>query len=803
MSELLQVWVRNDKGQVYGPLTPPSVELLIDNGVIGGRMQVSTDGVNYVFPGRVPGLRMIFPKDSWGETIVPGDELDAQWGQVVMPASIHGQGATSGGAPSPAAAPAAAPMAGPGIRGPVAGAGARGGPTAGPGTRPQPGRPMNPAQLSAHGRAAPPVMSPPAGITAPASSSPSGIASAPRSSPSAANVMHSVADFMKAAEPAAPLRSSPSVVQPAAPRSAPASSGSGVGMAPAPFGDLPMPASGELAELSTQQLYYFAAATDVTGLLTVKLADRELVVHFKKGNPEFLDSTHAEDSLEVFLVAQKLATTTQIQQAQAQSARFGGELLGALFGLGLLNPNAVFQQLGQRASMLLLRLLTAEQGSFSFDQEELAPSRAMPMGHKWAVYLEALRRVPGADLRRRLMSALELPVMKGSGRIPVTDLRLTPQETRALLYFDGVRSLAQLLKDLPGEGDNILRTAWMLAPFELVSFAGVSPTAPRDSAPPPPPPPAAAPPPRPPPALQPAKAPGPPVMTPQSAPPVARPATVPGNPAQLPKSAASGGTQPPAGAPPPQPQAAPPQRPLPPVMKAAAPTISPASAEVDTRQLQATHDLMKKQNFFEVLGLKKDADAGAVKLAYLKAARSYHPDTVPPGAPEVLAQLKADIFGLISEANGTLSDPVRRQEYLAELDAGGTGSKVDIEKILRAEEVFQKGRILVQARKYGDALKMFDEAVSCNSEEGEFYAWRGYARFLAAPDKKLVLGEVMRDLNLCIAKNPNVAATYYFLGFIAKANGDEKGALSNFKKCVALDPKHIDAQREVRSMTKK
>ena len=212
---------------------------------------------------------------------------------------------------------------------------------------------------------------------------------------------------------------------------------------------------------------------------------------------------------------------------------------------------------------------------------------------------------------------------------------------------------------------------------------------------------------------------------------------------------------------------------------------------------------MKKQNHFEVLGLKKEADAGAVKIAYLKAARSYHPDTVAPGSPEAVAKLKADIFARISEANAVLSDPKRLEEYVGELNAGGTGNKVDIEKILRAEEVFQKGRILIQARKYADALKLFDEAVNCNAEEGEFYAWRGYAKYLAATDRKLVQTDVMRDLNLCIAKNPNVAATYYFLGFIAKANGDEKGALSNFRKCVALDPKHIDAQREVRTMMQK
>ena len=91
---------------------------------------------------------------------------------------------------------------------------------------------------------------------------------------------------------------------------------------------------------------------------------------------------------------------------------------------------------------------------------------------------------------------------------------------------------------------------------------------------------------------------------------------------------------------------------------------------------------------------------------------------------------------------------------------------------------------------------------TCNPDESEFYAWRGYARFLVAKDKKTVHTEVMKDLNLCVSKNPNVAAVYFFLGYVAKAMGDEKNALVNFKKCVALDPKHIDAQREVRSMKK-
>ncbi len=844
--EPLQVWVRNDKGQVYGPLSPPSIELLIDNSVIAGRMQISTDGVNYVFPGRVPGLRMIFPRDTWGDLVVPGEQLDAEWGQVVLPAALPSQAPLASTPSGISAAPAGGPVAGPGARGPA------GGPTAGPGTRTQPGRGMVPGQVGASRpssagmpvvRSSPSVadfMGNPTASQSAVRSTHSGVTAMPmRSSPSVADFMNnptapqpvvrsspsvmtaapmrsspSVADFMNnptAPQPvvrsspsvmtAAPVRSSPSVADfmnsaaPVAPPRA-ATSSSGSGLRPAPAGSSPMPGSGNLAEQSTQKLYYLAASSEVTGLLAVMLPDRELVVHFKKGNPEYVDSTHVEDALDTFLLAQKLATQAQLDQAQAQSARFGGELLSALFGLGLLNPNAVFQHLGQRAGLLLNRVLTAEQGTFTFDLEELPASRSMPLGNKWAVYLEALRKVPVSDVRRRVNRALELPVMKAGGRVPASDLRLTPQETRALNYFDGARSLQQLMRDVPAEADTVIRTAWMLAPLELVSYASLNPNAPKAASAPPPPAPAkpvvtAA---APIPARPATPVPAAPVASQPAAAP-AKPATPPGNPVQPPRPAMpypSGVQQAPA-----------PQRPPPPVMKPVAvsaptPAATAAGAAAETKALQATHDLMKKQNFFEVLGVKRDADAGAVKIAYLKAARSYHPDTVAPGSPESLAKLKADVFALIGEANRTLSDAGLRKEYTAELDAGGTGSKVDIEKILRAEEVFQKGRILVQARKYGDAVKMFEEAVGCNADEAEFYAWRGYAKFLAATDRKAVLTEVMRDLNLCVAKNPNVAATYFFLGFVAQKNGDEKTAMINFKKCVALDPKHIDAQRELR-----
>jgi curved DNA-binding protein CbpA len=220
----------------------------------------------------------------------------------------------------------------------------------------------------------------------------------------------------------------------------------------------------------------------------------------------------------------------------------------------------------------------------------------------------------------------------------------------------------------------------------------------------------------------------------------------------------------------------------------------------DVIQLRAYAEKTRGQNLLEVLGLKKDCTSATVKAAYFKLAKSFHPDTVPPGTPEEVGKLKAEIFAKIGEANRTLSDDATRAEYIAEVEAGGVGEKVDVAAILAAEELFQKGQILVKARKFPEAVKMLDDAIKGNPDEGEYYAWRGYAKFFLAPDKKAGQVEAMKDINVCLRRNPRVADAFYFQGNMMKLTGDLVSAKKLFKQCTDLNPQHLEAQRELRMM---
>jgi DnaJ-class molecular chaperone len=77
---------------------------------------------------------------------------------------------------------------------------------------------------------------------------------------------------------------------------------------------------------------------------------------------------------------------------------------------------------------------------------------------------------------------------------------------------------------------------------------------------------------------------------------------------------------------------------------------------------------MAQQDYYELLGVPRDADADTIKKAYRKLAREYHPDRNP--GDEVAEQK----FKEISNAYDVLSDPEKRQAY----DHGGFQSLEDM-----------------------------------------------------------------------------------------------------------------------------
>lgn len=531
-----------------------------------------------------------------------------------------------------------------------------------------------------------------------------------------------------------------------------------------------LPTSGDLSTTSGFQLYFLAATTNETGLLSFRLPDREIQVAFRKGVPERIDSSHPSDSLGRFVLTARLVDANQLNQAERGIARFDGDLLSALLGLQLLDPNRAFESLARQAADLLAQAVTAQTGSFTFVPQEFPAYRSIAIAERWELLVEVVRRMPLVDLRQRLSSIADLPVQKTLGPQFTSELRLTPQEVRALSRVDGSRSLKQLVETFPQDAEALHRLLFLLKELQALSLRSPAPTLER-------------------------KTPSPFPAERQER--VAEPAKakiVPPPPAPVPRGQSS-------------------QAPPPPIevarkkSNAAAPVPAPATGtasghEEKLGELRARVAKLKEQNHFQVLGINESADAAAVRSAYFELAKVVHPDTLPPNATAEMVNLRAEIFAAVGEAYRKLSDQKSRANYVESLKSGGA-EQVDIAQILRAEDLFRKGCALVSVRRYSEALKCLDEAIQNNPEEGEFYAWRGYAKFLNATHSSDCLRDAQRDLLLAVKKNDRSAPSYYLMGEVARIRGDTPVALKHYKRALELKPDYIEAQRQIRFLSSK
>ena len=64
-----------------------------------------------------------------------------------------------------------------------------------------------------------------------------------------------------------------------------------------------------------------------------------------------------------------------------------------------------------------------------------------------------------------------------------------------------------------------------------------------------------------------------------------------------------------------------------------------------------------KRDYYDILGIERNADAAAIKKAYRKLAKKYHPDT-NPGNTEMEKKFKE-----VTEAYNVLSDPEKKKLY--------------------------------------------------------------------------------------------------------------------------------------------
>ncbi len=85
--------------------------------------------------------------------------------------------------------------------------------------------------------------------------------------------------------------------------------------------------------------------------------------------------------------------------------------------------------------------------------------------------------------------------------------------------------------------------------------------------------------------------------------------------------------------------------------------------QVTRESIQQAFETLAKQDHYQVLKVERDADVPAIKKAYFRLAKAYHPDRHFDSAMADMKDRLDTLFDRIHKAYDTLSDDVKRAEY--------------------------------------------------------------------------------------------------------------------------------------------
>jgi len=220
------------------------------------------------------------------------------------------------------------------------------------------------------------------------------------------------------------------------------------------------------------------------------------------------------------------------------------------------------------------------------------------------------------------------------------------------------------------------------------------------------------------------------------------------------------------------------------------PELAAFKAEIRARAAHGAAD------YYELLGVAPDAIPAVIQGAFFQLAKRWHPDRLGPDFADV-RELATKVFARMSEAHQILSDPTRRKEYdeLRKDGAGGAEEQEQVQRVLRATTAFQKAEVLMKRNNTLAALEEARKAVELDPSQADYIA---ILAWLESTQLNANLDEILARIEKAQRLEPNNTRIRWYRGSLLKRMGKNGKAVGDFRFIVENDPRHLDAQREIR-----
>ena len=160
-------------------------------------------------------------------------------------------------------------------------------------------------------------------------------------------------------------------------------------------------------------------------------------------------------------------------------------------------------------------------------------------------------------------------------------------------------------------------------------------------------------------------------------------------------------------------------------------------------------------------------------------------------------ELATKVFARMSEAHQIVCDPVRRKEYdvLRKNGGGSAEEQEQVQRVIRAATAFQKAEVLMKRNDNAAALDEARKAVELDPSQADYIALLGW---IESTQLNANLEELLARIEKAQRMEPNNTRIRWYRGSLLKRLGKPGKAIGDFRFIVENDPRHLDAQREIR-----
>jgi tetratricopeptide (TPR) repeat protein len=210
--------------------------------------------------------------------------------------------------------------------------------------------------------------------------------------------------------------------------------------------------------------------------------------------------------------------------------------------------------------------------------------------------------------------------------------------------------------------------------------------------------------------------------------------------------------------------------------------------------------MIDREDYFLMLDLDRDAPPEEVQKKFFALAKTWHPDRVPTAIADARPAC-ARVFSRMSEAHQTLVDPEKRKRYMNLMVEGGATpeAQATIAAVVEAATSFQKAEICLRRNDHAQAEALARKAVEKDPQQPDYIALLAWLEALKPQNQGMQpTMEAVSTLGKAIALSNKCVRAYFYRGLLHIRLGNDSLAARDFRKAADLNPRNIDAAREVR-----